>query len=147
MNALQKSIVDEALSWRGTRWHHAARVKGHGVDCAHFLIGVIQGIGLPADTDQKYPIDWHLHRGEERFINEVLRYCDEIDGAELDIGDLVMWKYGRCFSHGAIFIGGENGETVIHAVVNQGVVFSYLSDEDLMRREKRYFRHRSLLSC
>ena len=40
-------------------------------------------------------------------------------------GDFLLFQYGRCISHGAIYIGNH---TIIHAVVQQGVILSDLDD-------------------
>ena len=39
-DAQRAAVVAEARSWIGTPYHHAADVKGHGVDCAMLLIRV-----------------------------------------------------------------------------------------------------------
>jgi hypothetical protein len=52
----------------GTPYHHHARIKGVGVDCAQLLCGVYEAAGLvPHIETGHYPHDWHLHRGEELF--------------------------------------------------------------------------------
>lgn len=42
----RQSVVQEALSWIGTPYHHAAGVKGCGVDCAYLLIEVYSRCGI-----------------------------------------------------------------------------------------------------
>lgn len=110
-DALRAAVVTEAESWLGTPYHHRARVKGAGVDCAQILIGVYGNVGLvdPFDTDD-YPMDWMLHRDEERYLGWVERYAGRVD-APLP-GDIAVWRFGRCFSHGAIVTGWPN---IIHA--------------------------------
>lgn len=51
MTAIKRSaIVQEALSWEGTPWHHHQGVKGAGVDCVQFLLKVGQAVGaIPTD--------------------------------------------------------------------------------------------------
>lgn len=106
--AQRAAVVAEARSWIGTPYHHEARVKGRqgGVDCAQLLIGVFSapGVGLiePMSVPH-YPPDWHLHRDAERYLGTVLQHAYEIPGPPLP-GDVVVWRFGRCFSHGAIVI-------------------------------------------
>lgn len=52
MTGIKRSaIVNEALTWEGTPWHHHQRVKGAGVDCVQFLFAVGQSVGaIPLDT-------------------------------------------------------------------------------------------------
>jgi NlpC/P60 family putative phage cell wall peptidase len=39
-------VVAEARSWVGTPYHHQARVKNVGVDCAGLVIGVARELGM-----------------------------------------------------------------------------------------------------
>lgn len=104
LTKLQKQIVAETQSWIGTPYHHAARVKGAGVDCAQLLIAVYSAVGaLPADFEvAEYPMDWHLHRNEERYLNQVLAHAHPVD--EPRVGDIALFRFGRTISHGAIVV-------------------------------------------
>jgi cell wall-associated NlpC family hydrolase len=51
---LGQQIVDEARSWRGTRWQHQGRVKGLGVDCVGFIAEVAKNVGLTVDIPNDY---------------------------------------------------------------------------------------------
>ena len=63
------AVVAEARSWIGTPYHHAADVKGHGVDCAMLLVRVYCDLGLIEPFDPRpYTRDWFLHRSEERYL-------------------------------------------------------------------------------
>ena len=70
MSAMQRAaVVAEARSWIGTPYHHAADVKGHGVDCALLLVRVYCDLGLVEPFDPRpYTRDWFLHRSEERYL-------------------------------------------------------------------------------
>ena len=109
------AVVSEARTWLGTPYHHMGRVKGVGVDCLTLLICVYENVGLiPRTTVEYYPIDWNLHRDAERYREGVRRFAHEIPGPPLP-GDVVLWKFGRCFSHGAIVVEWPQ---VIHAHMN-----------------------------
>jgi len=114
------AVVAEARSWIGTPYHHEARVKGVGVDCAQLLIGVFSApsVALIAPLDiPHYSHDWHMHRHAERYMGIVLDHAHEIAGPPKP-GDVVLWRFGRCFSHGAIV---EEWPVVIHAYLNAKV--------------------------
>ncbi len=119
------ALVAEAMTWRGTRYHDCARVKGAGADCLTFLAGVFENAGLVPKIDiPYYPPDWHLHRAEERYMTGLLQYCVESDPASAIAleplpGDVLLYKVGRCFSHGALVVAYPQ---IIHAVKNIGVV-------------------------
>lgn len=116
LSQLQKQIITETNSWIGTPYHHAARVKGAGVDCAQLLIAVYSAVGaLPEDFDvAEYPMDWHLHRDEERYLNQVLAHAHPVDAPQ--VGDIALFKFGRTISHGAIVIEVSDGHVdIVHA--------------------------------
>jgi NlpC/P60 family putative phage cell wall peptidase len=109
----QELVLAEATSWLGTPYHHAQCVKGAGVDCAMILTDVYHKAGLiPLIDPRPYPPDWHLHRSAERYLGWVEQYADEIDENEAAPGDLVLFRFGRCVSHGAIVMSWP---MVLHA--------------------------------
>ena len=62
-------VVSEARRWAGTAYHHNAAIMGAGIDCARILIETFAGAGLIERFDPGYyAADWHLHRGEERYL-------------------------------------------------------------------------------
>lgn len=132
------SVVREALTWECTPYHHRARVKGVGVDCAQFPAAVYEAVGLIPHVAPDYSPQWMLHRDEEQFLGWVTLYAREIDRAQAGPGDFAIWKYGRCFSHGAIIIDLPE---VIHAVIVGGGVTRGNADrdEDLRSRPVRFF--------
>lgn len=108
----RESIVKIARDWVGTPYQHRAQVIGAGVDCAQLLIAVYAGCGfITRDFSvQDYPMDWHLHRDEERYLNHVLAHAHEVT-EPLD-GDIALFKFGRTVSHAAIVTGWP---MVVHA--------------------------------
>ena len=112
------AILAEARSWIGTPYHPCSRLKGVGVDCAQILIGVYSAVGLvePFETGH-YPRDWMLHRDEERYLEWVQKYAHQVDAPRP--GDIAMFKFGRCVSHGAIV---TDWPTLIHAYSREGNV-------------------------
>jgi len=64
---LRVSVVREAESWIGTPFHHAARIKGAGVDCLMLLAEIHERAGIIPHIDPPFYVpDWHLHRDAER---------------------------------------------------------------------------------
>ncbi|KMN36525.1 hydrolase [Chromobacterium sp. LK1] len=114
------AVVAEAMTWLNTPYHHQGNVKGAGADCAFLLIRVFHACGLIPDIDPRpYPMDWHLHRGEERYLRWVEEYARPVETPQP--GDIVVYKFGRCISHGAIVI---DWPTILHAYVGEGVVLT-----------------------
>lgn len=134
MRALQREAVAQiARGWVGTAYHHQGRIKGVGVDCAYLAVEVYAEAGMLPRLDLgDYPQSWMLHRSEERYLSAVQEHAKEIQAPE--VGDLVVMRFGRTFSHGAIFVGDG---CIVHAFVGRGVVVSELAE--FADRPKRYF--------
>ena len=116
--AQRAAVVAEARSWIGTPYHHQADIKGAGVDCAMILVRVWVDLGLvPAFDPRPYPIDWHLHQAEERYLAQLQARAVFVD-APLP-GDIVVWRYGRTFSHAGIV---TQWPRVVHAYHPAGIV-------------------------
>ncbi len=135
---LRTAIVAEALSWERTPYHPRAKLKGVGVDCAMFPAAVFNAVGLVPVISPDYSPQWMLHRDEEQFLSWVTPYAREIDLADVGPGDFAIWKFGRCYSHGAIVIDLPE---VIHAVIiGSGVIRANIDrDEELRSRPVRFF--------
>lgn len=125
-----QKIANAAIRWLGTPYQNNVMVRGVGVDCAYLLVAAVVESGLmPKDklNIEDYSNEWHLHHSEEKYLKYVEQVADKVDLENdiLEIGDFLLYQFGRCISHGAIYIG--NG-LVIHAFVDYGVIFSKLED-------------------
>jgi len=132
----RERVIQIARTWLNTPYHPEARVKGAGCDCATLLAEVYKEAGvIPHFEIEHYPQDWHLHRSEELYLNQVLRFAHEVT-APLP-GDICLWQIGRTFSHGAIVIAWPS---IINAVMGRGVLYGDASnDGDLIGRKHRFF--------
>ena len=135
-------VVQVAREWIGTPYHHRARIKGAGVDCGQLVAGVFEEAGLipPLELEQ-YPHDWMLHRSEPRFQMTVERYAEEAVRAPRP-GDIVLYRFGRCISHGAIVEEiVDAGVLIIHSKARCGVIRSNMTLEpELTQRFAGYWR-------
>ena len=120
------AIVREAQSWIGTPYISNACIKGPrgGTDCAMLLVGVYGNLDLiPKEFDPRpYPPQWHVHRNEEKYMNIVRSFAGEVaepPGRKPLPGDVVMFKIGRVFAHGAIVVDWPH---VVHAVSEDHVL-------------------------
>lgn len=121
------SVVAEARRWVGTAYAHKGSTLGQCVDCANILIETFVGAGLiDRFSPGEYPPDWHLHRGEERYLAVVESYCQQVDDSDAplaerpdfraDPGDILMWRWGRTYSHSAIV---TEWPRIIHAFASE----------------------------
>jgi cell wall-associated NlpC family hydrolase len=136
MSEQRAAVVAEALTWLNTPYHHAARIKGAGVDCAMLPAAVYRAAALiPEFAVDHYPPDWHLHRNAERYLDIVTRHASEVL-APTGAGDFVLYRWGRCFAHGAIVIAWPQ---IVHAVIHVGVVLDNGDCGRLADRPRRFF--------
>ena len=113
----REMVIAEAKRWIGTPFHHEAKVLGAGVDCAQLLVAVYGDTGIiPEIVVPRYTFQEALHRSEERYIQEIEKYADEVEQG--GPGDVVIWKLTRRHSHAAIIIEWPK---IIHAWVGRGV--------------------------
>jgi len=113
----RRAVVEAARKWIGTPYHHNAMVPHAGIDCATLLVASFKGAGLIGDIQLPlYSPQWHLHRDEDKYLDFIKRFCVEVERPPI-IGDIVVWKFHRCFSHGAIVV---DWPTVIHAFIGSG---------------------------
>lgn len=137
MNATRAAIVAEARSWLGTPYHHHAKLKGIGVDCAQILIAIYcDALELaPPQEPGHYSTQWHLHRSEEVYL-QWLQAAGARAVQTPAPGDIAMFKFGRTFSHSAIHVGDG---LLVHAFMGAGVIESRITDEPLASREVQHW--------
>lgn len=109
----REAVVKEALSWVGTPYHGNADLKGIGVDCGMFLVRVFVDTGLVKAFDPRpYPMQWALNQAAEKYLEIVLSYAREINTTSPKPGDIAMFKFGKCWAHGAIVVDWPR---IVHA--------------------------------
>jgi cell wall-associated NlpC family hydrolase len=136
------AIVAEARTWLKTPFHHQARVKHVGVDCAGLPICTGRALGcFPADMDVV---------GYARSPDGVslLAYCDQwmkrIEPAEMDVGDVIVIRFELDPQHLGIvgdYPGG--GFSMIHALGTadgRGRVVEHRLDEGTLERLVAVYR-------
>lgn len=128
---MRDKLIESAFSWIDTPYHHQARVKGAGVDCAQLMAGIAIDCGLITESiklPQDYSPEWHLHNREERLVNHLLEFgCIQKSVEDTLPGDIIGFKIGRAVGHLGIMV---NETQFIHAqcmVDPQRVVLNTLS--------------------
>ena len=107
------AIVREARSWVRTPYHPQGDIKGIGVDCGMLLVRAFVDAGLCEPFDPRpYADDWYLHRGEERYLGFIFDRTKEV--ADPLPGDVMVFRYGRCYAHGGI-VTAARPLTIVHA--------------------------------
>jgi cell wall-associated NlpC family hydrolase len=125
--AQRAAVVAEARTWIRTPYVNCADIRGRGVDCGMLIVRCFVDTGLVAPFDPRpYPPDWHLHRSGERYLGFVGDRCKQV--SEPQPGDVAVFKFGRCYSHGAIVVAAKPLR-IVHAFVQARQVV----EEDLVR--------------
>ena len=115
-------VVQEARKWLGTPFHHQARLRGVGVDCAGLVIGVARDLSLvPADFDvEAYPPS----PDGKTLLRLVQMHMTvlAIDQA-MSPGDVVVVRFGADPQHlGIVGDYRHGGLSIIHAASDAGRV-------------------------
>lgn len=131
MTDLRAVIIAEAIRWDLTPYHTHARLLGVGVDCAQLPAAVYEAADVIPHLEPEYSDQWMHHHDEELYLQEIKRWSREIPVKEALPADLLVWKFGRTFSHSGIII--EPG-VIIHAWGRAGrVVRSDLATEEELK--------------
>lgn len=134
--AQREAVVAEATTWLHTPYHPHGRLKHVGVDCAQILLAIYPALGLGTEVDPgNYAQDWHMNRNEEQYIRW-LETAGAVRTSDPQPGDIALFRFGRCFSHGAILVGERNA---IHAYVRRGVILTSLDEDPLYHRPVIYW--------
>ena len=132
---MRKDIVNEALTWLETPYHHKAMVKFAGVDCAMLVAGIAYELGIISRdlVLPDYSVQWHLHNNEEKLLDVLNSVgCKQRkDKNKAEPGDILTFQYGRVSSHLGVLI---NNNQIIHARLDIGKVVINDLDEDLLKR-------------
>jgi hypothetical protein len=133
-----EAVIAAGRSWLFTPYHHMARVKGHGVDCAQVIIAAFVESGVNEDFDPGFYR--YLVRIDEEWNDAPFA---KRDGWIAPPASVVVIKLGRTFSHSALVTDWPN---VLHANVHDGCVVEQSAKGSMLEdRPLRCYAHRSLL--
>lgn len=138
---IREQIIQEALSWNGTKWHHRSCLKGIGTDCVCLLAGVAKAVGLLAQEWQppRYSPDHMLHSNEECLLGVLATLgCLPIPLGAQRSGDALIFQYGRVSSHAAILVA-DTPPYIVHAARDVGRVVHQRLSGPLLARLRQCF--------
>jgi NlpC/P60 family putative phage cell wall peptidase len=135
----REDLIAEALTWKGTKYHHHQMCKGAGCDCVGFVAGVCMAVGLIPATWQPetYSREWHLHQNQEALLIGMNKLgVREIPLDQAQPGDIITFQYGRVNSHLGILLPRDR---IIHANMEVGSVVVTLFTGTFKARARRAF--------
>ena len=133
---MRTEIIQSAITWLDTPYHHHARLKGIGVDCAQLVAGVAYEVDLLNDEAisliPNYPTQWHLHNREEKLLEALESFgCTQKSKEDTLPGDIICFQFGRTTSHLGIMISDTQ---FIHARYDiKKVVINTMNDDWVSR--------------
>lgn len=140
IEAAQRALVCRlAREWVRTPYRHQGRIKGVAADCTFFAEVYAEAGLMPAIEIPPYSPQAHLNRGGQVYMNLVTRYAREVETPQP--GDIVLYKIGRAFAHGAVVIN-PGWPNIVHADIGAGFVILALGDQaQLASVERKFFSH------
>ena len=122
------AVVAASRKWLLTPYHSEADILGAGVDCGMLIVRVFVDLGLVPPFDPRpYQRDWHLHNSDEKYLGWVKTWCARV--AEPGPGDLALFRFGRCFSHGGV-VTQSKPLALVHAFADVGFVVEDRFDQN-----------------
>ena len=132
-SAQRSMIAAQARLWIGTPHAEGGDILGVGVDCGMLLVRCFVDTGLSERFDPRpYPPDWMMHSDGERYLSFMSDLCGVVDSP--GIGDIVLFRFGRCYAHGGIVVS-LNPVRIVHACARRGLVIeeTLQENDDLMK--------------
>lgn len=111
-------IVEAALGWVGTPYHHQASARGVGCDCLGLVRGVWRDvIGAEPEAMPAYTADWAEAHGRETLLEGAARHFTPAGEAKPGSILVFRWKAGAPAKH--VGIATSQGRFV-HAYQSAG---------------------------
>ena len=88
----RSEIIEEARTWKDTKWQHQACLKGVACDCIGLIRGVGARWGLTVDPNDLNYSSQPMHKDEELY-NTIKKYLSEIPLADVRPGDILLFGY------------------------------------------------------
>lgn len=100
-------IAEEARRWVTAKvgfQHRGMTMKG--CDCMGFIVGVLNKFRQKLLVLPYYSKDWGQHtESSELIINGLNTIALETDKSKAEVGDILVFKFGKCHSHTGIYLG------------------------------------------
>jgi cell wall-associated NlpC family hydrolase len=132
----QIKFIEIARSWLGTKWQHDQQIKGIGVDCVNFLMGVAieYGCNLPP-----IPKNYDRMSRNNEIINYIKTNFDLIETELMDATDIAVFKVSGYSTHVGII---TKPYRLIHADNKVGKVIEHTLDGVWLRKLDSIWRFR-----
>ncbi len=105
MTTDRERVAALALEWVRTPYVHGGRIKHQCADCTFFAkvfeeAGLIPFVPIPPYSPQA-----HVNRQACMYLDILTRYSKrEVEEKDAQVGDVVMYRIARTFSHGGVIV-------------------------------------------
>jgi cell wall-associated NlpC family hydrolase len=147
------AVVQQARAWLGTKYHHQGRLKksancSGGVDCIGLVIGIISELNICDENGcplSKYDrIDYSMSPQTSKLTECFSLYLDSVDLAEINPGDILLFKFWQEPQHvGIISDYPTGGLGLIHCHSNSRCVVEQPLSNTWIRMITHIYRFRS----
>jgi cell wall-associated NlpC family hydrolase len=140
LNDVQREeVIKEVYTWVKTPYRGWSCSKGCGVDCGQLLYGVFHNCGFIPERElpRDYSLQVSQHRASTEYVNLVSQYFREIREAEVQAGDIVVYKLGLAYAHAAIIV--EWPHNIIQAEARHGVSGAHGTKTPIFKQAERKF--------
>lgn len=141
-DSTREIIVSTARTWGGTPYHHQARLKGHGVDCAQLVIGV----GLELGYIDHYPAEYMRYGRVARpdyMRARLTEFMDQIPESKAGPGDIIWMGWRKTAPIHLGIITNLHGDGIIHAYAQDGKVVETALPKEFRLMADSYWRYRT----
>ena len=137
---ISNAIADRAIEWAKDQvpYRHRGMTR-RGCDCTGLIIGIARELKLlKSYTLPMYKMDWNLHNGASDIITrELERVAVLIPKEQLQRGDVVVFRFGKCNAHVGIYL--ENN-LFIHSRAKQKCKYGCLQKSEWGTRWTMIYR-------
>lgn len=138
------SVVAIARAWKGTRYHHQARLKGVGCDCLGLIVGVAEEADL-RDANGKLlaaydETSYSKAPNGEYLTGKLEELLASVPLSEKRPGDIGLFLIDGNPQHLAIFTDFEGGLGMIHCYAQARGVVEHRLDEQWKSKLIKVYR-------
>jgi len=137
MSDLGEKIVEQARSYKGTKWRHLGRGRG-GLDCVGLITAVAYDLGICDYT----PIPYTRNTRPETMVAQFKLFCYQVNIKDAKPGDIALFYTGHR-GHCGFF----TGNSLIHSYFDQKKVVesdwkSFINQDNRIMKLSAMFRFR-----
>ncbi|MGH9541393.1 MAG: C40 family peptidase [Terriglobales bacterium] len=132
------SVVQIAESWIGAPFISQWPPTRKGCDCGGLLAGVYAEarlIEMPRLGVYDYNAPWA--KGDTLYLDLISEHCSEVHESRAEPGDLILFRMGRGWGHGGIYVGSSR---MIHADGRHGVCLAGINEGRMRGRQRSFWR-------